>query len=182
MSDSIISDISEPKKRGRKKGFTTGPRPIAYVASAIIKGEVVQEPLFSPAGTSVSKEEVLAYSMEDAILDFQKAHPGVDADDIAVYGPVYDVKGAQIKTVKKRENLNIPITELNFTTKKEPAVWREWKGIAVEIVGHPEARFFIPDTEVTPSADPKKRTKPMAKAVPLSSLTILSGNGSQILA
>lgn len=175
MSDSNIVDASsEPKKRGRKKGFTTGPRPTIFVAAAVIDGEIVQEPHSSPAGAHVSKDEVMAYSAEDAIRDFQKAHPNVDQDDITVIGPFYDVKGVQVKTVKKRETLNIPASELNFGPRKDYAIWREWKGVAMEIVGHPEARFFLAEAEVKPSADPKKRSKPAAKAVPLSSLQILS--------
>ena len=161
--------ISAPKKRGRKLGFTTGPRPTIYVASAIIKDQIVMERFSSPAGPEIKKDEVLSFNEEDVKAAFE-AKFGVEPD--VTMGPFYDVKGISIKTTRKRDTITIPLSDLNLSETKKPAIFRGWRGAAWEIKGRTDVMFFMPDSEVTPSTDPKKRMKPKASPVMLSALTL----------
>jgi len=161
---------TEPKKRGRKMGYTTGPRPTIFIACAVINDEIIMEKFSSPAGPDVSKEEVLAYDTNCVIADFMAEH-GVEP--ASIMGPLYDVKGVEVKTVRKRDTLNISNQELKLGLTGEIGSWKEWKGIVHEIVDRPDARYFIPTGELVPSSDSKKKTLPKAISVPVASINLI---------
>ena len=171
MEENTVNNIiPEPKKRGRKIGYTTGPRPTVFVACAIIDDEIIMETFHSPAGPDVSKEEVLAYDTNCVIADFMAEH-GVEP--ALIKGPLYDVKGIEAKTVRKRDTLNISNQDLKLGLVGEMGSWKEYKGIVHEIVGRPDARYFIPTGELTPSSDSKKKTLPKAISVPFSAISLI---------
>ena len=155
------------KKRGRKPGFTTGPRPTIYVASSIIDDKLVMERFSSPAGAELSQEDIFAHNENDVVAEFKDKY---QVEPECIIGPFYDVKGIQAKTIRKTESVSLSIDNINFAGPKKIAIFKGWQGFAWPIDGKSDVMFFMANKEISPSLDSHRQVKPKATPVLVSSL------------
>jgi hypothetical protein len=156
ITASTTEQVNTPRKRGRPKGTVVGPRAVVWVCAGIVNGECVQE-RFSASSEDI--DQLDKFSSDDASEAFLDMY---DVEPISVLGPFFDKKGTKNITVKKRDTVSIALPKL--TSKREKAIYKGWQGIAYDIEGRDDVKYFMFGNEINPNSD-KKKNPPTAKTV-----------------
>lgn len=129
----------EVKKRGRKKGSKTGPRPIIYVLVSSDKNGVVSKKYSSTTDISVEELKKDFYTL-------------FNVTDCKTFGPFYDVKGLMSKSSSKDDDEDdvMPDTE-NLDKNIGQGKTNGWMGQVFSLKGKDDVVFFVPESEVIPS-------------------------------
>lgn len=151
------------RSRGRPLGTKVGPRERIWDCAAIVDEELIHVRVVAPEGST--PEQRGSFTREQAIAQFQEEY---GAEPTSIHGPYFDQKSAQtVASTKKRETVSIAMP--NLTSRRESAIFKDWRGMAYDIEGRDDVVLFMYGEEINPNPD-KKRPVPQARTVYRSAL------------